>query len=112
MAHKTNVSDSIYNFRVIMFLKYESRRSNFLKDLKQSFEANRNGAPPEQAFDSFLSIFESDELICLNQPPWFNGALKVSSDEKWKKAHRNWKKQGNSTLLYDFTNLKKIEQAI
>ena len=53
---KQMLSDSIYNFRVIIFLKYESRRSNFLKDLKQSFEASRNGAPPEQAFDSFLSL--------------------------------------------------------
>ena len=78
---------------------------------------------PEQAFDSFQSIFEKvlnryAPITKINpskkpHPPWFNNELK-NLRSKRNKAHRNWKKNTeNSILLNTFTNLrKKFEQAV
>ena len=98
-------SDSKHTFRDTNFLKYKSKLSFFLKDLKLSFEANENGIllmeDPEQAFDSFQSIFEKvinryAPIKKINpskkpRPPWFNNALR-NLRTKRNKAHRNWKK--------------------
>ena len=95
-------SDSIYTCRDTNFLKYKSKLSFFLEDLKLSFEANENGIllmeDPEQAFDSFQAIFEKvlnryAPIKKINpskkpHPPWFNNALK-NLRTKRNKAHRN-----------------------
>ena len=74
---------------------------------------------PEQAFDSFQSIFEKvlnryAPIKKINSgkkphPPWFNNAFKIL-EQSAQKLEKNTE---NSTLLNTFTNLrKKFERAV